>query len=161
MKKNTIICAGFTGVGKTHLIKSNPNLSCMESESSNFTDNRGTNMRLISEEKSEWPLNYLKHIKNNIGKYDIIFVSTHKELREALEENNLDYILIYPSIELKEEYLERYKNRHSSDDYVKLINKNWDTWVNQLNNENCKKIMLNSNEYLSDVIDKIFELSEK
>ena len=150
MNNKTIICAGFTGVGKSFFIKSNPNLKCMESESSNFTDNRGTNRILITE-NSEWPNNYLNHIKENIGKYDIIFVSTHKELRESLTENNIEFLLVYPDISLKEEYLERYKKRGSSNDYLKLVDKNWETWINQLENEKCKKIVLNSNEYLSDM----------
>ena len=40
---------------------------------------------------------YIGHIKENIGKVDIIFVSTHLEVRQSLQDNNIEYYTVYPS----------------------------------------------------------------
>lgn len=138
----TILCSAFPGTGKTYYYM-NPYNVALDSDSSKF-------------DKSNFPQNYIEHIKSKIGKTDIIFISSHKEVRDALIENNLEFILVYPDISLKEEYLERYRKRMNTDDFVKLLDNNWGEWINQLQNqEGCKHIVLKSNEFISDVLGDI------
>ena len=105
--KDTQIISGFPGVGKSNFFKKS-DLKVLDSDDSLF-------------DKRDFPDNYINHIKNFIGKVDYILISSHDVVRRALEEHNIEYVLVYPSIELKEEYLERYKNRGNEDSFIAFI----------------------------------------
>jgi len=136
--KKTLLISAFPGCGKSYLFKNNGNLNVLDSDSSTF-------------DKKNFPENYIKHIKDNIGKVDIICISSHKEVRDALVENKLDFILAYPDKSIKDEYLNRYKDRGSDDNFIKLLENNWDNWVNELDEQKyCTKVKLSTGEFLSD-----------
>ena len=129
--KNTVIISGFPGIGKTYLFENSP-LSILDSDSSKF-------------DKTMFPQNYIEHIKENIGKVDIILVSSHKEVREALVCEKIDFTLVYPHESLKSEYIEKYKERGSSEKFIQLISDNWNNWIEELKNQkNCIHNVLNS-----------------
>lgn len=56
----------------------------------------------------DFPVNYINYIKDMVGKVDVIFVSTHYNVRQALGDNNISYILVYPAVDTKDEMLQRY-----------------------------------------------------
>jgi len=142
MQYDTLLVSGFPGIGKSYYCNKT-NLKVLDSDSSKFS-------------KSCFPGNYIKHIKDNLGKVDIIFISTHKQVRDALVKNNLEFTLVYPDISLKEEYKQRYKKRGSNNSFLMTLDLFWDEWIKQLENQkNCNKIVLQSNEYLSHVINKL------
>lgn len=104
-------------------------------------------------DKAHFPQNYIEHIKSNLGKVDIIMVSSHKEVRDVLVENGIPFILVYPSPEIKEEYIQRYIDRGNTGSFVQLLNNNWEIWLKELEKQKgCKKIKLEKGQYLSDVI---------
>lgn len=139
-KKETLVISAFPGCGKSHFFRENKDKIVLDSDSSKF-------------DKSYFPNNYIEHIKNNIGKADIILVSSHKEVRDALVDNDIKFTLVYPDISIKDEYLQRYKDRNSSESFIKLLDNNWEIWIDELNKQKgCKKIKLKKGEYLSDVI---------
>ena len=78
----------------------------------------------------DFPYNYIEHIKGLIGEVDYILVSSHDEVKIALEEAGLSYILVMPQQKLKAEWIGRCWLRGSPDGFLKLINNNWDEWVN-------------------------------
>jgi len=62
--------------------------------------------------------------------------------------------LIYPEKDLKDEYLQRYKDRGNNDAFVDLLDKNWDNCMDEMDNQDASyKIRLKSGQYMSDVID--------
>ena len=135
--KRTVIISGFPGVGKSHFSK-NTNLDVSDSDSSEFP-------------KDGFPSNYLKHIKGLIGKKDIILVSSHKEVRDALSQQGIDFILCYPSKDLKVEYISRYHTRGSELSFIKLLDTNYDVWIKELaEQEGCDHLILQKGEHLSD-----------
>ena len=135
----TLLCAGFPAVGKSYFYN-HSELKVLDSDSSKF-------------DKSFFPKNYIDHIKANLGKVDIILISSHEVVRDALVEDGLDFTLVYPNIDLKQEFIERYKQRGSSESFIKLVSDNCNEWITQLQNQNgCKKIELSTGQYLSDVI---------
>lgn len=137
MKNKTYIIAGFPGVGKSWL-KNKLGDEVSDSDSSKFP-------------KDEFPQNYINHIKSLIGNKKIILVSTHKDVLNNLEKENLDYILVYPNRELKDEYIKRYKERGSPQAFLDLLNNKWDSFINDMENANPKKrIVLNKGEFLKD-----------
>ena len=144
MKKSKIYSA-FPGCGKTTYYKNSIERSdrlVIDSDSSTF-------------DKSEFPQNYIKHIKeaNKIEALDVILVSSHDVVREALYNEGLHYNLIYPERELKQEYIQRYKDRGNNEGFIKLLETNWDSWMDEMDNEQgCSKVRLKSGQYLADVM---------
>jgi hypothetical protein len=62
--------------------------------------------------------------------------------------------LVYPNRDIKDEYIQRYKDRGNNDAFVDLLDKNWDNWMDEMDNqEGCYKVKLNSGQYLTDVTD--------
>jgi hypothetical protein len=140
----TILVSAFPGTGKSHYcnvdVDHMPGNWAIDSDSSKF-------------DKRNFPANYIEHIKSNIGKVKIIFISSHKDVRDALVTNALPFTLVYPNAELKDEYLERYKQRGSSQAFIDLISKNWDAWLEELRNQKgCKHIELQSCQFISNLL---------
>lgn len=138
--KNTKLVSAFPGTGKSYYFK-NTSKEVLDSDSSTF-------------DKSDFPANYIRHIKENMGKVDIILISSHEEVRDALVEAGLDFTLIYPDKSLKDEYIERYKERGNEEGFIKLLDTNWDAWLDDVKTQKgAKHIVLKSGEYLSDVME--------
>ncbi len=151
MKETTII-SGFPGVGKTEFFKNQEGhgKTCLDSDSSNFSWVKDENGNNTTEKNPNFPNNYIEYIKDNIGKVDIIFVSSHEAVRKALEEANLKYVLVYPELSAKEEYIRRYKERGNSETFISFISGNWDNFINDMKNETFPfKMELEGWQYLS------------
>jgi hypothetical protein len=127
----TRIIAGFPGIGKSFYFEKHKNTT-LDSDSSLFSwvilD--GNKVR-----NPEFPNNYISHIKENIGKYEFIFVSTHDQIRRALRQNCIFFYLLYPARNRKDEFMQRYKDRGSPDSFISLISDNWDKWLDEC--ESC------------------------
>lgn len=117
--KRTRIISAFAGCGKTYFTK-HTEYNTLDLDSSEF------------EKDENFPQNYINKIKQNIGIYDFILISTHKEVRQVLKDNCLYYYLIYPDIDRKEEFIERLKNCGSTKDLIDKISNNWETWIRDL-----------------------------
>ncbi len=144
----TTLCAAFPGTGKTYFYENNENI--LDSDSSKF-------------DKSEFPDNYIKYIKDEyikgklfLNETRVICISSHKEVRDALVENDLWFTLIYPDRSLKDEYIERYTKRGNNEKFVELITTNWDDWITELENQTrCTHIVLQSGQFISDIKDRL------
>lgn len=140
------IISAFPGTGKTYFYK-NVKLRILDSDSSKFS--------WIKEgvRNPFFPDNYIGHIKNSLDKTDIILVSSHKIVRDALVKERLEYYLVYPNVKLKEEYIERFIQRGSPKEFVDLISKNWYDWISELEKQTeCIPVKLSRGQYLSDII---------
>lgn len=153
--EDSMLVAAFTGTGKSFYCQmffgEMQNINAFEIDS---------NLRVCSDsdsskfDKSHFPANYIEHIKEKINEgYWRIFISSHKEVRDALVLNQLPFVLIYPSKELKSDYIDRYKERGSSEKFIKLISDNWDSWLDELKNQKgCYHIELKKGQYISNVV---------
>lgn len=125
----TKIISAFPGTGKT-FYHNKYKETTLDSDSSNFSwviNEDGNKVR-----NPDFPKNYIKHIKENIGKYEFIFVSSHKEVREALLDECIFFYLVYPDENRKEEFIKRYINRGNDDNFIKLVLNNWDNWMKEI-----------------------------
>jgi len=137
-----IVISGFPGVGKSCFFKSNPSTTS-DSDSSLFP-------------KDEFPSNYIEHIISLLNKRDVILVSSHKIVREALEDADIEYFLVYPDRSLKEEYIERYKARGNTENFIKLVESEWDNWISELEKEEYPVLItLQSGQFLKDAMASI------
>ncbi len=129
-KKGIIIC-GFAGIGKTRASHTIPNV--VDLESTPFEKDWGR---------------YIKVAKHMLDSGYIVLLSAHKELREELQKQNIEYIFALPFRKSKEEYVKRYVGRGNSKEFIDLLYKNWDNFTNILPNENS--IFITS--FLSDAL---------
>ena len=149
--KNTKIISAFPACGKTYVFENFNDKVILDSDSSKFSWVMVANQKVRN---PDFPQNYIRYIKENIGKADYILVSTHENVRRALEEAGIDFYLIYPDRSLKEEWIGRCFLRGSGEKFCQLIADNWDNWIDGLEEDSKKhKFMkLLNNEYLSHVI---------
>ena len=181
--KQTKIISAFPGTGKSYAIKEiknkYPGIELLDSDSSSFSwiavddDTSIIKQRVYSnnylhirqghkERNPEFPNNYIQHIKENIGKVDFILVSSHQVVRDALQENNIPYTLVYPDKKLIAEYVGRYYMRGSETPFINTLIMNWDQWLLDCESEKaCVKCCLKSCEYISDIIEKMIERGVK
>lgn len=139
----TKIISAFPGTGKSYYHSKHPDIT-LDSDSSNFSwikDENGVN---TAERNPDFPQNYINHIKENIGKYKYIFVSSHKQVRDALLDNCIFFYLVYPDERRKEEFLERYRNRGNDEKFIQLISDNWEKWIREMYwiDNGCEKICM-------------------
>jgi len=123
-KKFIRVFSVFPGVGKTHFYNQNKE-NTRDSDSSTF-------------DKSEFPQNYIAHIKELLENETIehILVSSHKSVRDALVEAGINFVLIKPHHNLKQEYLRRYQERKSPQAFIDLIDRMWNDWLTEIDEEN-------------------------
>lgn len=144
---HTKIISGFPGIGKTTAIALHP--TALDSDSSHFS------WFEPGKRHPAFPSNYMEHIKSNIGKVPYIFVSSHDVVRAALPNHEIPYTLVYPDRSLKEEYLGRYQERGSDENFLMLMNAKWDDFIDSVERETVpRKIVLQSGQYLVDVLDE-------
>lgn len=144
-----LVISGFPGVGKSWLFENPNGLVIVDSDSSNFSwENAAEKIR-----HPEWPNNYIQHILEQRDKMDIIFVSTHKEVRDAMVAAKIPFILVYPGPDMKEEYIQRYVDRGNAPGFVRLLEQNYEAWIAELQiQDNCTHVVLDPGQYLADVI---------
>ena len=146
-----LIVSAFPGTGKTYLAEK---YGFQDSDSSKFSwitienDNPSVYSIPTKIRNPDFPKNYIEHIKNSDA--DVIFVSTHKEVRDALKAEELPYILIYPERSCMVEYKDRYLKRGSPMWFRELLVSMWNDWIDELEAEDYpKKLVLKPGEYLS------------
>lgn len=154
----SIIIAGFPGIGKSYFHKNNKDKNSIDLDFSQFYW-KGPYPEMGAH--PNWPGNYLNAIKNAMGKYKYILVSSVKDLRDILKENNIHFTLVYPNQLDKNKYMARFKLRNSSEYFLNLIDENWDLWTRECRSEwtGCANLEIEYNDskdwYLNDFIDKI------
>lgn len=123
----TLVISAYPGTGKSYYHNNN-RTTTLDSDSSLFSwvweDGVNTGVR-----DKNFPVNYIEHIKQNLGHYDVIFVSSHREVREELQRNSIYHIVVYPRLCDKEMFKQRYIDRGSPEAFVKLITDNWTEWI--------------------------------
>ena len=82
--KDTLVVSWFPGVGKTHLFN-NKEIDILDSDSSKF-------------DKSDFPSNYIRHIKENLGKVLLLiffsyfrhFTKKHDKINRSITDNIIE-----------------------------------------------------------------------
>lgn len=140
------VVAGFPGVGKSTAYR-----KIAEDADGTYADMPSV-IDLDPSDFSEdgWPQNYIEHVKwsiEDVKKSDglgakavtVICVSTHKEVRNALREAGIPFILVFPSPDRKEEFIQRYKDRGSPQALIETISNSWDEWLADLQGETVEQ----------------------
>lgn len=140
--KNLVI-SGFPGIGKTYFTKRYDtrihNYHICDSDSSNFSwiyDEFGTKVK----RNPEFPYNYINHIKSllSTNTCNVIFVSSHESVRQALDDAGIIFCIMYPDTSLKDIFMQRYKDRGNDDEFINMMDKNFEKFVNDIDNSEYK-----------------------
>ncbi len=156
--RETLIISAFPACGKTYAAKylSERGVDVLDSDSSKFnwiTDENGNkvrNPRFVEE--------YISHIKENIGKVDLILVSSHETVRLALQENHIGYIFVCPDVNLKEQWIGRCFLRGNTPEFCGNLAEHWEEWINKKVGSSEKREVLSNiwgDVYLLELLDTI------
>lgn len=150
----TKVISAFPGTGKTYYAHSvSSRLSVMDLDSMPYTGGHDANGKVRND---RFPSNYLDAIKSQLGHVDVLLISIHKEVIDSLLREGVQVILIFPHESLKQEYLERFERRGSTELFRSLFVQNWDMLIKQLRDQkDCRHIVLGSGQYINDGIGSI------
>jgi len=161
---NTIIIAAFPLCGKTWC----HDYSCTLDRTSLDLDSEKYRWKTIyvnftppsKIEDPDFPENYIQKIKDNIGKYDYIFISTDEGVLEAMDKENMDYVLVYPERKLIEEWVGRCwirKKKRGGLFETEELYTMWKAWIDCLEkrSKEHKTYRLKAGQHLANVIFKI------
>jgi len=138
-----MIISAFCGTGKTYLCKISKK-KLLELECWKYVD-CGCN----------FPENILEDIKVNYFNKDAILISTNPIVLKKLI-GIVPIVIVYPGKSLKNEYIKRFKERNSSKDFIKMLSKNWNKWLDEIKQiEGCYHIKLKQSQYISDVLPEL------
>lgn len=153
-----IVISAFPGMGKTWYFNNCQDLhSSYDSDSSQFP-------------KDNFPQNYIEYIKGKLkdDDKDIIFVSTHESVRRALIDEGIRFVCLYPDRSMKDELMQRYRQRGSSEAFIENMDKNFDNYITSiekmLTESSVSGICFMDSTYINqDTIDEIitYEFSRK
>lgn len=105
-----MIISTYQGVGKSTICKKSN--KCIDLESSSFF--------IDGKRNDNWYKEYVKIAHDLFLQGYIVFISSHKEVRVELNKTKDDkIIIIYPSINLKDKWIDKLKERYESAKLVK------------------------------------------
>lgn len=126
---------------------------------SRFTNGRAIDLDSIKFIKTnngkynpEFPKNYVRCIiellENN--EYDYILISPHVEVFRLLRQFNIEVFVVYPDMSRKDEFFKNYVNRGNNKEFLDGMSDSWDTWITLLNSREFRSYQLQEGEYLSE-----------
>jgi adenylate kinase family enzyme len=117
-----IIVVGYQGIGKSTLCN-NKNISFkfIDLESSTFRGKNGIR-------PDDWYVYYVNVAIDLSKQNNIVFVSSHKEVRDLLKDTTENVVMVFPSLSLKEEWVNKLENRYK----VTNSDKDYRAWKNAL-----------------------------
>ena len=168
MKKICSVVLCGPAVGKTYLSKTDSRFIDLDGikakykygiiDEIDFEKNKLNRGKVIHQDSLEYALNILKkEIQND----KIVLLSFNKQLLEYLWDNNIDYFLVYPNINSREEYINRMKKRGNNEKFIEAMTnvKDWNLFYSRNKNDTnpTYKIQLDEGQYLSDIKNKFFK----
>ena len=156
-KNDPLIIAGFPGVGKSYFCERVKRDDIIEIESTPYRTSK------------DWPNNYVADIQKayNSQQYSYIFISCHAEVRNALAEINVPYMIVAPydfpepdkvdnyntHRRMQNDYLHRYINRGASINFIYKIMLNWNIYLQSIRDDPAVKYwLINPYENIYDVL---------
>lgn len=140
---SSIIISAFPGIGKSKLYEENK-INYSDSDSSKFN-------------KKNFPSNYIEHIKNIRKKKQLIFISSHIDVRNALVKEGIKFIYVIPTIDRKAEFLNNYKERGNTQEFINNVDTNWERWLMISAYNNSYPVYACKYGYLKDNLERIIK----
>lgn len=166
-----MIISAFPGAGKTTLKELYSNVVDLESSEYKYVFNPNATRQEIEARKHEprglnfsYPHNYLQKIIQCNKEYDFVLTSCGNLITSAMEEEGLNFFVVQPKIECKDEYIQRYINRGNNSKFITYISENFEKFIEK----NTRKyepqnriIWLEKGEYLSDKMEEFIKIKKQ
>ena len=153
MSSQALIISAFPGTGKTWFAN-NTSLNIRDSDSSRFS------WLEPGVRNPKFPKNYMAHIKEERTKRDIILVSSHAEVRTALINDSIPFVLMHPPREEKEIYLQRYRDRGDKAKFIIMMDDRWNDFMDTMTINCGNVIRLQEGKYLGDYVELLLEVND-
>ena len=159
----TLIISGFPLVGKSWLFQhqNKLGLKVADSDSSLYSWVYDGNGNKTTQRHPDFPNNYMADIKAAIEarELDIIMVSSHAQVRQALLDNGINFVMAYPDTgeDAKQKGLYKYDHREKNGFTREFLESNYESMVQEgidfANMTGVKLYTIQNN--LSDTLDDI------
>ena len=150
---NPLVISAFPCTGKSWCCEHPGVMRMADSDSSKFSWSEP------GVRNPEFPDNYMANLISLMAEgTDVIFISSHKVVRDALRRLQIPAVLVYPERLCKGEYLERARERGSDAMFLDVLDGNWNAWIDEMNRETgFEKIVLCQGEHLEDALRRIIK----
>ena len=144
-----MIIVGYSGIGKT---------SCNYSD---YIDLESSSFYVNEKRINDWYKVYVNVAENLSNQNYCVFISSHKLVREELNRRNIDFVVICPSLKMKEFWInklkERYETTNCDKDYksLKYVQEFYDENISDLMNEKNCHVIDNSDYNLKNIVHDI------
>ena len=146
-QKEGIIICGFAGIGKTSIRTAVPSYQKIE-----LYDLQSH----VFKKELDWQKTYVDCAIALRKTHDYVFLSTHDVVIDELIRRKEKFYVVYPYRHCKDEYIERFKKRGNTNDYIKRFMDRWDIFINKIEKlMHVNRIALRRGQYLSDILPRI------
>lgn len=124
-----MIIVGYQGIGKS---------TCTETHS-NVIDLESSNFFVDGKRDENWYKIYINIAEHLSNQGNVVFISSHKIVREELNKRNINFYVICPSLNLKDKWIAKLKERYDRES----SDKNYKAWKNAENyyEDNIKDLL--------------------
>lgn len=146
MTDKTYVISGFSGIGKSTATERLNNVVDFESSGySHFPDGRVN---------PEFPNNYIMALDLEMQKNpnNIYLVSCHKEVRDLLHTRGIQFILVFPYRDQRNNYMIRWLKRGSPQKFITSMYNRWDDMITSCENDAAPQIRLDEGQYLEHIL---------
>lgn len=121
-----ILISAFPGLGKTYLYQHyKDRLKILDLNTERF-------------EGDDFPGNYIAEVEKRLNDYDLILLSSDRNVRYALNDAGLDFDLFFPSKERKNELIEIYVTNRKSRDFIMNLDHNFYDIIDEIEVEDLE-----------------------
>ena len=141
--KGVLVC-GFFGIGKSSVTKYCPDVKFYDLDAKFFLKQPG------------WEQIYVDCALALANEYDIVCLKSSDKVMDVLNSLGEKYYIVYPNRYAKREFMERAVKGNYSRQWIQTFFANWEKYIDEIEEEECQnKIVLQSGEYLSDIVDRL------
>lgn len=161
------IVATSPGLGKTTFAKENPSILNLDPVTYKYFGMESLSPEEVEMRKGDksretnpdYPNNFIRVLKENTDKYDIVLIHAHVDVLRRLRQDRLEYTLVYPTKEFfNGEILNRYKDRGNTDTFV---NKMLGDYERDYPDCTLQEVIWVDSGYLSEVLSCLQSMKEK
>lgn len=138
-----MIVIGYQGIGK----------STLAGRDNKFIDLESGNFWVDGKRADDWYKPYCQIAEHLSQQGYIVFTSSHEVVRKQLENSSEVVVIVYPSIELKDEWIDKLEERYA----VSKLEKDYKALMNAVDRyeENIKELSESNHKYCKVVLTKM------
>lgn len=154
-----IVIAGFSGIGKTTLANKYKNV--LDLDVTQFVYDDSDILHIPFEKRKGmkrkhnplWPQNYINALKEAQKEYDVVLIWDREDIIKEYINNEIEFILCYPSKDDLNNYIQRYRDRGNREKYIKWKLEQYDDKMRLFKSLNVEKIILTNNQTIEDYLE--------